>query len=188
MNERWPPSFRPKVQWWAVGLMLVMICLGCAPAVRKPDTPAPAPLPKPEIETPKPAALPKPEPAPPPPAAPTPVALPPVEPAEKHFVHTVKYGGETVSIIAAWYTGDLENWKALASANPNLNPNLIFEGNKILIPESLLKTREPMPKEFVDGFYPKARTKTPPSKPVPSPKKEKEEEPDLFGPKQYPRR
>jgi hypothetical protein len=93
-----------------------------------------------------------------------------------------------VSIIAGWYTGDIENWKTLAQANPNIDPARIFVGNKILIPEDLLKTREPMPKDFVDGFYPKAKTKTPPSKPVPSPQKDKEEEPDLFGPKQYPKK
>ena len=192
MNERWQQSFRSKVQWWAVGLIFVMICMGCAAPARKPETPAPAPptarkpAPAPPAPaTPSPAAIPQPKPA-------VPAPKPPAEtaPAEKinYYVHTVKWSGETVSIIAAWYTDDIENWKTLAQANPNIDPARIFVGNKILIPEDLLKTREPMPKDFVDGFYPKAKTKTPPSKPVPSPQKDKEEEPDLFGPKQYPKK
>jgi len=99
------------------------------------------------------------------------------------LVHRVRYPGESVSIIAGWYTGDIENWKVLAEVNPNLNPNVINEGMKINIPESILKTREPMPREFVDSFYPKARSKskgTGSRDPSPAPA---DEEPILFGPK-----
>jgi len=99
------------------------------------------------------------------------------------LVHRVRYPGESVSIIAGWYTGDIENWKVLAEVNPNLNPNVINEGMKINIPESMLKTREPMPREFVDSFYPKARSKskgTGSRDPSPAPA---DEEPILFGPK-----
>ena len=188
MNERLQQRFRSKIQWWVVGLILVMICIGCAAPAPKPAMPASAPLPQPESAAPTPAApaaLPKPEPAVP---APKPPAE--TEPAEKisYYVHTVKWSGETVSIIAAWYTGDLENWKTLASVNPHLDPNRIFGGNKIRIPENLLQTREPMPKDFVDGFYPKAKPKTAPPKTVPPSTKDKDEEPDLFGPKQYPKK
>ena len=87
-----------------------------------------------------------------------------------------------MSIIAGWYTGDIENWKALAQANPHMNPNRIFVGNKILIPENLLKTREPMPKEFVDSFYSKPKKEKP--SPKPGPPEKKEEEPKLFGPRE----
>ncbi|MDH4267526.1 MAG: hypothetical protein OEW45_18010 [Deltaproteobacteria bacterium] len=184
MNERLQQNLRSKVQWWAVGLIGVMICIGCRASAPKTETPAPPP------SAPAPAAAPAPAVQPQPKAA-VPALRPPAEtaPAEKinYYVHTVKWSGETVSIIAGWYTGDIENWKTLAQANPDINPARIFMGNKIFIPEDLLKTREPMPKEFVDSFYPKAKTKTPPSKPVPSPQKDKEEEPDLFGPKQYPK-
>jgi len=99
------------------------------------------------------------------------------------LVHRVRYPGESVSIIAGWYTGDIENWKVLAEVNPNLNPNVINEGMKINIPEFILKTREPMPREFVDSFYPKARSKskgTGSRDPSPAPA---DEEPILFGPK-----
>ncbi len=73
------------------------------------------------------------------------------------FVHIVMWPGETVSIIAAWYTGDGNNWKELAEVNPGMDPGLIYEGNRILVPENLMTTRDPMTKEFVDSFYPKAK-------------------------------
>ena len=99
------------------------------------------------------------------------------------LVHKVRYPGESVSIIAGWYTGDIDNWKILAEVNPGLNPNVINEGMKINIPESMLKKREPMTKEFVDSFYPKARSKSKGTgsrgqSPAPA-----EEETPLFGPK-----
>jgi len=99
------------------------------------------------------------------------------------FVHKGRYPGGSVSIIAGWYTGEIDNWKILAEANPGLNPNVIHEGMRINIPESMLKTREPMTREYVDSFYPKMKSKPkgtvsrePPSTPA-------DEEPPLFGPK-----
>ena len=99
-----------------------------------------------------------------------------------YYTHSVRYYGESVSIIAAWYTGSIDNWKALAAANPDINPNRIVVGNRILIPEDIMTRREPMPKEFVDGFYPKGTFKTKHPQPSPPPARE-EEEPALFGPK-----
>jgi len=103
----------------------------------------------------------------------------PAPPPTSYYTYTVKWSGESVSIIAAWYTGDLQNWKILAQANPALNPNLIFPGIKVLIPENIMKRHDPMPKEFVDSFYPKGKVKAPP-KPG---EQKKDEEPSLFGPK-----
>src|SRR4030067_1431696 len=73
--------------------------------------------------------------------------VPTVSP-DNYYTHTVRWTGETVSIIAGWYTGDIENWKALGEANPGLNPNRISEGLKILIPKKLIINHGPMPKEF----------------------------------------
>ena len=109
---------------------------------------------------------------------------PKVAPEEKtYYVHTVKWQGESLSIISAWYTGKIENWKVLASANPNLDPNRIFPGDKISIPEDLLKTRKPMPEGFVSGFLPKPKEETSPPESSPQPR---EEEPKLFKPKGLP--
>jgi len=102
----------------------------------------------------------------------------PTAPQKTHFVHTVKYSGETLSIISKWYTGDVNNWEILANANPHIDYNKMVAGNNIFIPENLLNNRKPLTKEFVDSFYqkkkPTSKTETPP---------EKEEEFDLFGPK-----
>ena len=100
---------------------------------------------------------------------------------EAFYVHTVRYYGETISIIAAWYTGDGENWKALARANPKIDPKVILEGKQSLIPERLLKTREAMPQKFVNRFYPKSVKGK--SQPKSQPAQPQEEELKLFGPK-----
>lgn len=171
-----------KLCWLMAGMVCFMtLFTGCKSTAPKPEPapsePAPAPA--------KPS---------PPPARPAPkeaAPLPPDKsaPEETYYTHTVKWSGETVSIIAAWYTGDLENWKILGEVilkhNPNADIKRIFTGNKILIPETLLKTRDPMPKDFVDSFYKKSKPEKTPSKPAPS---ETEEEPKLFGPKELPKK
>jgi hypothetical protein len=102
----------------------------------------------------------------------------PTAPQKTQFVHTVKYPGETLSIIAKWYTGDVNNWEILANANPHIDYNKMVPGNNIFIPENLLKNKIPLTKNFVDSYYkkkePTSKTETPP---------EKEEEFDLIGPK-----
>jgi hypothetical protein len=164
-------SFQRKVQGWTCGLVGMIFCISCA---------AKAPVPKTEASVSAPGEIaPLPEQASLPPAP-----APPAEgeaPAEvTYFTHTVRFGGETVSIIAGWYTGDIENWKALVEANSNIDPKRVLVGNKILIPEDLLKTREPMPQKFVDNFYKPKQEKGQATKPRPS---LSAEEPKLFGPK-----
>lgn len=163
---------------WIVLVALAFLCAGCAsePVVKQ-EEPSP-----PAVPTAK-------EPASTAPAKPgTPGARPGVTPSAKEpprdvpfFVHTVRWRGETISIIAGWYTGDIMNWKAVAEINPEINPTRIYEGNKIRVPEHLMKTRDPMPKEYVDGFY-----KSPKDPSKASPPARKEEEPTLFGPKGLP--
>ena len=65
------------------------------------------------------------------------------------FFHLVRWEGETLSLIAKWYTGDWKNWKALAGVNPWLEPENIFTGLKVKIPRQLLKNQKDMPREFV---------------------------------------
>jgi hypothetical protein len=115
---------------------------------------------------------------------------PPPSPPERYYIHRVKWDGETLSIIAGWYTGDIENWKALAKANPELNPSRIYVGDKIRLPERLMKTRKRMPLEYLEGFLPKPKkVEAPPPEPQPPPEEaeegeEEEELPALFGPKE----
>ncbi len=81
-----------------------------------------------------------------------------------YFVHQVKWRGETLSLIAKWYTGHHGNWKALAQANPGLNPNRIAIGNRIYIPPEMMKTKKHLPRKVVAktlaGYFAHTVTKT----------------------------
>jgi hypothetical protein len=123
------------------------------------------------------------------------------------YVHHIKWQGEILSVIASWYTGDMNNWRTIAKSNPDLNPKKIAIGDKIRIPSALLITRKPMPKSYLIEFYAKPKIKSPShapairpkvkgkaSTPAPSPQPkptkkqaqpESEKEPELFGPKGY---
>ncbi len=100
--------------------------------------------------------------------------------AEDYLLHTVKWNGESISIIAEWYTGDLQNWEMLAKHNPHLDPNKIYIGDTVQIPKKHLITTKPMTKEFVQSFYPEQQV--PENEPKPE---TNEEEPELFGPKPF---
>lgn len=182
-----------KEKWWAWELVVMIIIVGCAAPAPQPETTSPAPSERPPAHrrvapapSPPPARPSQVEPAPPP-VRETAPPVPRVEPKPKEtfFTHTVKYSGETVSIIAAWYLGDKMKWEVLAEANPKINPKIIRVGDKILIPESVMVTREPMPKEHVDKFYPAKKEK---ASPKPEPSETKKEEIELFGPKEHPKK
>jgi hypothetical protein len=80
---------------------------------------------------------------------PTPPQVPPTKPAPRFYVHVVRWKTETLSFIAEWYTGSWKKWGALATANPDLDPKRIKIGDTIRIPEALLKTRTPLPSDFL---------------------------------------
>ena len=104
----------------------------------------------------------------------------PLEPSSDSpsYVHRVTWAGESLSLVAKWYTGNLENWRALAKANPDIKPDLLQIGMKIRIPEAMIVTRDPMTQEFVVSHYAKEtkRPKSPPSQAGDLP---------LIGPKSY---
>ena len=80
---------------------------------------------------------------------------------ELPFFHKVHYEGETLSLIAKWYTGDWKNWKTLAKVNPWLEPTNMFRGLKVKIPSELLRTRNPMPRKFVLSAIAKPKDRSP---------------------------
>lgn len=103
-----------------------------------------------------------------------------------YFVHTVTLQGESLSIIAKWYTGDLKNWEVLAQHNPTINPNRIFKGDMIQIPRDLLVREDPMTQAFVDESQPHPKRRTTTGKPgKEQPAVETPEGVPLFGPKDY---
>lgn len=103
-----------------------------------------------------------------------------VPPGQTHddYLHAVRWQGETLAYISKWYTGQFKNWKVLAKANPALNPNRIYKGNQIVIPKGVLKTRKPLPKNFIAVLTPKTIKKS-------SVSSKKQEELPLFGPKEH---
>jgi len=180
----------PKAHWLLIGVIFLLILYGCIKTAQKSEAPEP---------TSKPSELPPPK---TPPSqgesepsgklAPSPTDLPPpaptkiLPPDETFFIHTVKWSGETVFIIAAWYTGDRDNWRAIAEAmvgeNPKVNIHLIRIGDKIPVPQSLMKVRDPMPKDFVDSFY--SKSKPDKGRPKPPPPKVPEDDIPLYPPKE----
>jgi hypothetical protein len=94
------------------------------------------------------------------------------------YSHKVRWPNETLYLIAKWYTGNARNWKAIATANPELDPKKIAIGDRIAIPEDLLITRTPLPFSFGRSLVrKKVKPPVPPDKiSVPA------EPPKLFGP------
>ena len=96
------------------------------------------------------------------------------------WAHEVRNRRETLFSIAEWYTGSGNNWRHLIDANPGIDPRKIRIGDTILIPENLLKTRDPMP---VGRSRPKrSNRKSKKQQPSDNHPPAKKEEPALFGP------
>lgn len=102
------------------------------------------------------ACGPKPEPVKPPP--PSDAELRPAD-----FDHRITYSGETLAMIASWYTGRASNWSILRDANPGLKPGRLKPGQHVMIPGGLVVRRDPMPKRLITDA---ARKKPAPTKPA----------------------
>ncbi len=101
-----------------------------------------------------------------PPTEPLPEVTPKISEKEvppPPFVHKVRWPGEMLTFIARWYTGAISNWEAIAAANPTLKPHRIFIGDEIIIPDNLLKTRTPMPRNYLPDSVRKKKATTPSS-------------------------
>ena len=188
-------EFQKKVGLIAIGLGLAMFCFSCASSPPRPEEGAPAPqVEGSAVQKETPAPTPEPAPAPPletqtVPEKPAPAVQEPPPPVKEtkpqpvFYMHTVKYSGETLSIIALWYTGNHGSWKEIAQANPDIKPNRIFPGDEILIPDGLLKTHDPLTKEFVDRINARTKKEKPKANTQAQPVPTQQEEPKLFGPK-----
>jgi len=93
------------------------------------------------------------------------------------YLHTVRWQGETLCLIAQWYTGSWKNWRTLADSNSAINPDRLVIGDRVAIPEGLLKNRKPLPRDLVLSLAAKGRGQQPSSHP------EEAGPLDLFGPK-----
>jgi len=125
-----------------------------------------------------------------------------------YLEHTVRYQGETLSLIAKWYTGEAKNWSILSRENSSVSPNKLKIGTTIQIPRNLLTNTEPMPRSAIPQAASKSkqahgskgtvlRKGTPQVEssgaaeaaeiqeaPKPKPLEDRKEDLDLFGPKE----
>jgi hypothetical protein len=93
-------------------------------------------------------------------------------PAEPQYLrHTVKWPGETLSHIAQWYTGKVQHWETIAAHNRTIDLNTLRKGEIVLIPESILITRNAMPADIVQppAKNPKPKPKIVKTAPKPRP-------------------
>lgn len=67
-------------------------------------------------------------------------------------VHIVKWQDETLPAISRWYTGSTDHAETIANANPTLNPTAVQVGDRVFIPQNLLKTKGEMSRLFLDTF------------------------------------
>lgn len=148
--------------FWSFGCSLIQPII---PEDKPPVTPPP----------PKPVSIQPPTIEPQPKSQPKQIAPPP---EVKYLTHTIKWSGENLIRISRWYTGSGNNWLRLVDANPSIDPRRIKIGDSIRIPESLLKTREPMPISYLSSILEQQNTSSaPPAEPTPSTK-----DVELFGP------
>jgi hypothetical protein len=125
-----------------------------AQCVAVPRQPEPLPVPSETVPT------------PPAPQEEAPTPDPQPVPRPEPYIHEVRWSGETLSHIALWYTGSQANWQEISRANGGLNPRSITVGDRIIIPDELLKTREAMPREhFLSVTTPKRAPRTEPLRP-----------------------
>jgi hypothetical protein len=156
--------------WLMSASLALLLVVGCTPPARDTrTTPSDAAAPPPREEGRVPAEAPADR----------------SEPSD--LVHTVRWKGESLSIIAKWYTGKAGNWRRLAEHNPLNDPDRIGIGDRISVPAPLLRTREPLPRDFVKRHVRTPKEADPseepePSRPVEAPAPE-DEGPELFGPK-----
>jgi hypothetical protein len=74
-------------------------------------------------------------------------------------VHHVTYPGETLSMLARWYTHDRANAGRIARINSITQPDKLNIGDMIVIPSYLVKTKNRLTEEGVQSLTIEARGK-----------------------------
>jgi hypothetical protein len=67
----------------------------------------------------------------------------------RSFVHTVTFTGESLALLADWYTDSEANASRLAAANKRSVLQPLRKGERIQIPSSLMLNPEPLPEAMV---------------------------------------
>lgn len=96
-----------------------------------------------------------------------------------YLSHVVQWQGENLTTISLWYTGSVKNWIRILEFNSEIDPKQIGIGDIVQIPDDLIITREPMPKEF-SGTSKRMKKKSAPESLTELPTNRDEHQ--LFGP------
>jgi hypothetical protein len=81
----------------------------------------------------------------------SPTASTSTPPPEEFFEHRVSVQGETLGIIAGWYTGSAANHPMLRTSRGD--GRLIRLGDTVYIPKELVKRSTPITREYVGKYY-----------------------------------
>jgi hypothetical protein len=65
------------------------------------------------------------------------------------LIHTVTFPGETLEVLADWYTDDISNARRIASANQMVGSHRLRVGDRIALPRTLVVNPAPLPEAFV---------------------------------------
>lgn len=85
-----------------------------------------------------------------------------LEQEPQFVVHQVRYSGESLWLLAAWYARDGRKWHEILAANPGLRPSAIKIGSEIQIPSQLVVRAAPLERSFIEkALGPKGRDATP---------------------------
>jgi len=85
-----------------------------------------------------------------------------LEQQPQFVVHQVRYSGESLWLLAAWYARDGRKWHEILAANPDLRPSAIKIGTEIQIPSQLVVRATPLERSFVEkALGPHARDTSP---------------------------
>lgn len=68
------------------------------------------------------------------------------KPKRVDVVHRIRFRGETLEVISAWYTGSRRLWPVIVERNPGLNPRRLRVGSSIKIPGELVMRTQPLPR------------------------------------------
>lgn len=74
------------------------------------------------------------------------------------LVHYVTYPGETLSMIARWYTGDRANAGRIARINGLQNPDHVSIGDTVVVPKYLLSTTKRLTPRAIEALSATARS------------------------------
>ncbi len=83
-------------------------------------------------------------------------------PKETVYLHKVKFEGENLSMLAAWYLESESEWPLIAAYNGSQAEKGVHIGQTVFIPEKQTKNARPLQEQFARRFLQKIKNKPTP--------------------------